>query len=112
MRTEKERIAAMHSRAAELKNHSRARMAAIAMACSMASGFAAAVLLAFYMPFLTENTVFGKMPAGMNASIFADNRSLGYIVTALIAFLLGIAVTVFCAYLKKWQDRKGEEDKV
>ena len=33
------------------------------------------------------------------------------IVIAIIAFLLGITVTIFCFYLKKWQEEKEQEKK-
>ena len=46
----------------------------------------------------------------MNASIFSDSGVSGYLVIAILAFLLGITVTVFCFRLKKYMDGKGPED--
>ena len=37
-------------------------------------------------------------------------NELGFLVIALIAFVLGVAVTVFCFRLKKWNDEKDKED--
>ena len=45
----------------------------------------------------------------MHASIFAGSGALGYIVIAIIAFLLGVALTMFCIRLREWQERKDKE---
>ena len=42
--------------------------------------------------------------------MFSDSGALGYIVVALLAFLLGVSVTVFCLRLKKWREKKDRED--
>ena len=46
----------------------------------------------------------------MTASIFASQGMLGYIVTAIIAFCLGVAFSCFCLRLKKWNDRDKHDD--
>ena len=109
MRTNEERILAMHRRANELKNSARARAAKIMMAVSAAAGLAAAVLLAIFMPGFSERMISGNhISAWMNASIFSNNSSIGYIIIALVAFLLGVTVTLFCLCLKKWKDKDGD----
>ena len=48
----------------------------------------------------------------MNASIFADSHVLGYIIIALLAFALGVSVTIFCYYLKRLNQQADDfEDK-
>ena len=47
----------------------------------------------------------------MSASLFSGSGALGYIVIALLSFLLGVSVTVFCFRLKKWQDERDREDR-
>ena len=42
--------------------------------------------------------------------IFAGSKPLTFLVTGLVAFLLGVAVTVFCIRWKRWQDEKKETD--
>lgn len=37
-------------------------------------------------------------------------NELSFLVIASIAFVLGVAVTVFCFRLKKWNDEKDKED--
>ena len=56
----------------------------------------------------TQNSA--VLPGNMQASIFNGSSSVGYIVIAVIAFLLGAFVTVFCFRLKKWQEKKNREE--
>ena len=42
---------------------------------------------------------------GMNASTFASSDALGLIVVAVVAFILGVSVTVFCYYMRKSKER-------
>ena len=45
-----------------------------------------------------------RVMEGMNASLFATAGVLGYVVTGILAFLLGIAVTVLCFRLRMWKN--------
>ena len=110
MRTGEERIAAMHARADELKNRQREHRVRIMQAVSIVIAVVAVVLLAVFMPQIQpEAGAASSLPGNMQASIFADSGALGYVVIAVIAFLLGSAVTIFCFRLKKWQDAKSGE---
>lgn len=109
MRTNEERIAEMHKRAAELEKQKRAGRVRIIQALSVAACFVAAILMAVYVPGVSAKLVPETAPGSMNASIFAGGNALGYIVIAVIAFLLGTAVTIFCFRLKKWQDENDRE---
>ena len=42
----------------------------------------------------------------MSTGIFSDSSVLGFVVIGIVAFLLGIAVTMFCFYLKKRKDKR------
>ena len=110
MRTNEERIAAMHKRAAELEKEKRQRKVRIIQALSAAACFAAVILLAVFMPGFSQSLGSGNSQGGMSASIFSESSALGYIVIGVLAFLLGTAVTVFCFRLKKWQKDKDAED--
>ncbi len=112
MRTNEERIAAMHQRAVEVKREQRGRRVRIVQTVSAAASFACVVLLAMFMPHLdSSGSGADAMPAAnMNASIFGQSVALSYIVIAIIAFFLGTFATVFCFYLRKWQKLKEEED--
>ena len=45
---------------------------------------------------------------GMSGSIFSDNGILGFIVVGVLAFLLGICVTVFCFKTARFKDDEEE----
>ena len=112
MRTNSERIEEMHRRASAFKKQQRERRVRIVQTVSAAASFAAVILLALFIPkgeTFYEGASGGAQP-GMGASIFSGSGSLGYIVIAVIAFVLGVSVTIFCTYLKKWKNEKDKED--
>ena len=115
MRTTEERIAAMHERAKEINRQKRTHRVRILQTVSIAACFAVVILMAVFMP----NSASLAIPPGstsntslsdMHASIFSENGAMSYVVIAIVAFLLGAAVTVFCFRLKKWQDQKNGQD--
>ena len=103
MRTNEERIAALHSRTAKLEREAQNRRFA-AVCLAILAG------LAVLIPRVSQSGFSGVAPGSMNASIFSDSGVSGYLVIAILAFLLGITVTVFCFRLKKYMDGKGPED--
>ena len=110
MRTNEERIAAMHRRAGELRRAQRRKQVLLIQSATAAVSFAAVLLLAVFVPEVSGGTLPEPAPGTMNASIFFGNHVSAMIVIAVLSFLLGVALTVFCFRLKKWQDRKERED--
>ena len=108
MRTNEERIAALHTRAAELEKEKREQRVRILQAVSATVCFAAVIVLALLMPGFAENFAGGSPQNGMSASMLSDSSALGYIVIGIVAFLLGVSVTIFCFRLKKWEDVKDQ----
>ena len=96
----------VHQRAAELEAQSLRRRIYLIQTFSAAAGMAAAIAIALTMPKALPETE--KNQVVMQASIFSENGSLGYIVVALMAFLLGIGVTMLCFKLRQYL-RKQEE---
>ena len=109
MRTNEERIAALHARAAELEQEKREQRVRILQAVSVTVCFAAVILLALLMPGFSQTFGPGNSQGSMRASIFSESSALGYVVIGILAFLLGAAVTIFCFRLKKWQKDKGRQ---
>ena len=112
MRTNEERIAAMHSRAAELNKQHRAHKVRVLQSAGATIALAATIMLAIFMPRIAD---FNTVPAegasdSMNASVFSDSGALGLIVIAIIAFLLGVSTALFCFRLKEGKDAKDEEE--
>ena len=111
MRTNEERLAAMHKRAAEIEREDRNRKVMIMETAGIAIGFAAVLILAILMPGMAGNFVHTDVTNTMRASIFSENNAIGYIVIGIIAFLFGISVAVFCFRLKKWRDAEENKEK-
>ena len=107
MRTNEERIAAMHRRAAELERKKRERVARVLSFSAVAACLVMIIGLSFSIPRVMDTmdiSGMARVMEGMNASLFATAGVLGYVVTGILAFLLGIAVTVLCFRLKMWKD--------
>ena len=104
MRTNEERIAAMHTRAYEMEKKKRIVKSRMIGGIACAASVVILAVLAVILPQVdTAAPMQGTVP-GMNASLFSVNDGVSYLVIAVIAFLLGGAVTILCYRLKKWQD--------
>ena len=106
MRSDEERIAAMHRRAAELEKKKRFRHTLIIQAFGTAACLALVVLLAAAMPEITAPRLPQTAQENMNASIFSNSSALSFIVIAMLSFLLGVSATIFCFRLKKYRDEE------
>ena len=109
MRTNEERIAAMHGRALKLQKEEKDRR--FFSVCAVSAVVCAGILIGMsaIFPRVSEKR-FPEASESMNASIFAGSNMLSYLVIAILAFLLGILVTVFCFRLKKWMSEKDRRD--
>ena len=97
----------MHRRAAELERKKRERVANVLSFTAAAACLIMVIGLSFYIPRVTGKLDISGMTGvteGMNASLFASVGTLGYVVTGILAFLLGISVTVLCFRLRMWND--------
>ena len=101
MRTAEERINAMHLRAAEIQTERKQRNVNILSSAVAIAGFAAVILLGIMMPGLTDKVTINGVYDGYNASIFSESSTIGFVVVAILSFLLGAAVTVFCFRIRK-----------
>lgn len=110
MRTNEERIAALHTRTKQLKREEKNRRFYAVCAAGAAVCFAILAGIAVLIPRVSVNSYIDNTAESMNASIFAGSSVLGYLVIAILAFLLGITVTIFCFRLKKYLDEKNQED--
>ena len=109
MRTTDERLAAAKRRAEEIKRQERSRRSRIAAVSGAAACLAAILGLALAMPGITEGFSDAALGGGMAASIFSG-RSLGYLVVGLLAFALGVCVTVLCVRLHERERDEGSEE--
>ena len=108
MRTAEERVAAAKRRARELvRQKRRCRAAAFAGA---AACLALILGLALAMPAITEHFSDAAYSGGMTASVFSGG-SLGCIVVGVLAFALGVCVTLLCVRLRNYERDWDREDK-
>ncbi len=104
MRTNDERITALHTRASQLNKEKRNRQALIIGSACVAMCLVAVIALAFAMPGFSDAFIADAETGTMSGSIFSNSRILGFIVIGIIAFILGSAVTIFCMRLIKWKN--------
>ena len=111
MQTNEERIRRIQKRTAEIKRERRKRKQWMVDAVCMA---ACLLLVTGIGAWISELTV--KMPvesaahpAG-TASIIGSNAALGYIIMGMLAFLLGVCVTVLLYRLRRRNEHKRRED--
>lgn len=110
MRSNEERVAAVKSRVKEIERQKRQRMSRIITVSSMAACFIVIVVLSGLMPDIIHRIDAGKIQKyNVTASMFGNSATSGYIAIALIAFLLGICVTIFCTRMHHYMQMEQQE---
>ena len=109
MRSHEERVAETKRRIAKIEREKRLRRNTITMASAVA-----ACLVLLIGASLAANIQTGDYSGFETAaSIFHGGAALGYIVIGLLAFLLGVCVTVLCFRLRQMNredDQKNESE--
>lgn len=110
MRTNEERARLIHRRTVELKREQRKKKQRWLDAVCMAACLLLVVGVGALMPGLTEGAASGVVghPAGA-ASMIGSHAALGYIIMGLLAFLLGVCVTVLLYRLRRRSERQERE---
>ena len=115
MRSHEERIAEAKRRIANIEREKRLRRNAITMASAVAACLALLIGASLAMPGIAASIQTCDYSGFETAaSIFHGGAALGYIVIGLLAFLLGVCVTVLCFRLRQMnredgQDRESED---
>ena len=110
MRSHEERVAETKRRIAKIERAKRRRRNTITMASAVAACLALLIGASLAMPGIAANIQTGDY-AGFEtaASIFHGGAALGYIVIGLLAFLLGVCVTVLCFRLRQMSREDGQD---
>ena len=110
MRSHEERVVETKRRIAKIEREKRLRRNTIAMASAVAACLALLVGASLAMPGIAASIQTGDY-AGFEtaASIFHGGAALGYIVIGILAFLLGVCVTVLCFRLRQ-MNREDEQN--
>ena len=116
MRSHEERVAETKRRIAKIERAKRRRRNTITMASAVAACLALLIGASLAMPGIAANIRTGDYSGFETAaSIYGGGAALGYIVIGLLAFLLGVCVTVLCFRLRQMsreggQDRESEDE--
>ena len=115
MRRHEERIAETKRRIAKMEREKRLRRNTITMDSTVAACLALLIGASLAMPGIAANIQTGDYSGFETAaSMYGGGAALGYIVIGLLAFLLGVCVTVLCFRLRQMnredgQDRESED---
>ena len=111
MRTNEERAGLIHKRTAEIKRERQKRkQRALDMIC-IAACLILVVGIGSFMPDLVADISGGAVRhASGAASLVGSHGALGYILMGIMAFLLGVCVTVLLYRLRRRNERKQREN--
>lgn len=113
MRSNEERVVEVKRRIAEKERQKKLRLSRIAAVSAVAACLVLIVVLSLFMPGIA-----GQLRPGgysdyeMVASMFGENGALGYIIIGLLAFFLGVCVTILCFRIRLLnREEQSVEDK-
>ena len=109
MRSNEERAAAVRRRVEQIKQQKRQQRNRLLALFSVAACLAVIVAASLAMPGISEKLTAGNYTEYETAaSIFGGSAAAGYILIGLLAFILGVCVTVLCFKLKAFRKKDGE----
>ncbi len=109
MRSHEERIAETKRRIAKIEREKRLRRNTLAMASAVAACLVLLIGASFVMPGIAANIQTGNYSGFETAASMYSGAALGYIVIGLLAFLLGVCVTVLCFQLRQMNREDGQD---
>ena len=111
MRSHEERVAEAKRRIAKIEREKRRRRNTITMASAVAACLALLIGVSLAMPGIAAKIQAGDYSGFETAaSMYGGGAALGYIVIGLLAFLLGVCVTVLCFRLRQ-MNREDDQNK-
>ena len=111
MRSHEERVAETKRRIAKMEREKQRRRNTITMASVVAACLALLIGASLAMPGIAANIQTGDYSGFETAaSMYGGGAALGYIVIGLLAFLLGVCVTVLCFRLRQ-MNREDDQNK-
>ena len=111
MRSQEERVAEAKRRIAKIEREKRLRSTTITISSSVAACLALLIGASFAMPGIAASIQTDNYSGFETAaSMYGGGAALGYIVIGLLAFLLGVCVTVLCFRIQQLS-RENAQDK-
>ena len=110
MRSHEERVTETKRRIAKIEREKRLRRNTITIASAVAACLALLIGASLAMPGIAASIQTGNY-SGLEtaASMYGGGAALGYIVIGLLAFLLGVCVTVLCFRLRQMNREDGQD---
>ena len=111
MRSHEERVTETKRRIAKIEREKRLRRNTVTMASAVAACLVLLIGASLAMPGIAAKIQAGDYSGfETSASMYGGGAALGYIVIGLLAFLLGVCVTILCFRLRQLhrQDKESE----
>ena len=109
MRSYEERVAETKRRIAKIEREKRLRRNTVTMASAVAACLALLIGASLAMPDIAASIQTGDYSGFETAASMYGGAALGYIVIGLLAFLLGVCVTVLCFRLRQMNREDGQD---
>ena len=110
MRSHEERVAETKRRIEKIEREKRLRRNTVTMASTVVACLALLIGASFAMPGIAASIQAGDYADFETAaSMYGGGAALGYIVIGLLAFLLGVCVTVLCFRLRQMSREDGQD---
>ena len=110
MRSHEERVAETKRRIAKMEREKRLRRNTITMASAVAACLALLIGASLAMPGIAASIQTGDYSGFETAaSIFHGGAAVGYIALGLLAFLLGVCMTVLCFRIRQLSREDGQD---
>lgn len=111
MRTNEERARLIHERTWKIKEENRRKKQSVVDICCIAASLLIIFCMADWMPgiiagFSEENSSY----VSGAASLIGGHAALGYILMGILAFLLGVCVTILLYRIRRYNEREKRED--
>ena len=111
MRSHEERVVETKRRIAKIEREKRLRRDKITMISAVAACLALLIGASLAMPGIAANIQTGNYSGFETAaSMYGGGAALGYIVIGLLAFLLGVCVTILCFRIRQ-MNREDDQNK-
>ena len=110
MRSHEERVAETKRRIAKIERKKRLRRDKITMISAVAACLALLIGASLAMPGIAASIRTGDYSGFETAASMYGGGALGYIVIGLLAFLLGVCVTVLCFRLRQMNREDGQDE--
>ena len=110
MRSHEERVAEAKRRIAKMEREKQRRRNTVTMVSAVAACLVLLIGASFAMPGIAANIQTGDYSGFETAASMYGGGALGYIVIGLLAFLLGVCVTVLCFRLRQMNREDGQDE--